>query len=78
MPSSAPNTKGLTKGKGKAFKALGVKLLEKDEASKTVRIRTPWSTRHLKLTFRIRAPANDNAPQPLIGFLSNAARACLS
>jgi hypothetical protein len=39
MPNPAPNTKGLTRGKGSALEALGVEPLKKDEVSKPVRIR---------------------------------------
>lgn len=39
MPNPKPNTKGLTRGKGKALEALGVEPLEEDEISKPVRVR---------------------------------------
>lgn len=40
MPNPKPNMKGLTRGKGKALKALGVEALAEGEVSYTLRVRT--------------------------------------
>ncbi len=45
MPNPKPNTRGLTKGKGRALEALGVEALAEGEATWTIRVRGESSLR---------------------------------
>ncbi|MDQ3397367.1 MAG: hypothetical protein M3511_06255 [Deinococcota bacterium] len=49
MPNRRPDTRNLTRGKGRALEALGVEALGQGEISKPVRVRAPLRVHmHLK------------------------------